>query len=88
MGGAAGQALAEQKIRAVHATMDARGKTRWSLYDLPDYAEEPYVLLAAVLLAPEVDVQANPAWQMQAEADLARIVSMPTAGRPVQACYF
>lgn len=88
MGGPAGQALAEQKVRAVHASLDARGRTRWTLWDVPDFAEEPYVFMAATLLAPEIGMKADPSWWAQAEADLIRINSIPTNHEPVRACYF
>lgn len=88
MGGPAGQTLAEQKVRAVHASQDARGRTRWTLFDIPDYIEEPYVFMAATLLAPEVGMKADPAWWVQAEIDLTRIISLPTNYAPVRAVYF
>lgn len=88
MGGPAGQALAEQKVRAVHYSLDARGRTRWTLFDVPDYAEEPYVLMTATLLAPEVGVKADSTWEMRAEVDLMRIVSVPSNNRPVVGHYF
>lgn len=88
MGGPAGQALAEQKIKAVHYSLDARGWTRWSLYDVPTYAEESYVMMAAVLLAPEVGAKADPNWGQMAEMNLMRIVSLPSEREPVRAAYF
>lgn len=87
MGGPAGQALAEQKVRAVHYSLDARGRTRWTLQDVPSWAEEPMVMLAALLLAPEAGVKADPGWAM-AEQDLIRIVSLSSAREPVRATYF
>lgn len=88
MGGPAGQALAEQKVKAVHASQAAARRTRWTLHDLPVAAEEPYVLMAAYLLAPEVDAKADPAWWAQGEADLCRLVALPSDGRPVSVDYF
>lgn len=88
MGGPAGQALAQQKILAVQVSLEARGRARWTLWDIPVWAEEPLVLKAAVLLAPEVGVKADPAWDMQAETELMRIVSLPSERGPVQAEYF
>ena len=88
MGGAAGQKLAEQKVRAVHASLEARGRTRWSLYLLPTFAEEPYVLMAAALLAPEVEMKADPAWLPGAEQTLIQINSIPTNYASVRAVYF
>ena len=88
MAGPAGQALAEQKVRAVHANLDARGKVRWSLFDVPDYAEEPYVFMAASLLAPECDHPPVPQWWQEGETMLARLTVLPSRGRPVRAVYF
>lgn len=88
MGGPAGQALAEQKVRAVHYSLDARGRVRWDLYSIPTFAEEDYVLMAAVLLGPECGVKADPNWSVMAEMDLMRIVSLPSDREPVRATYF
>jgi len=89
MGGAAGQLLAEQKVRAVHYSLEARGRTRWTLLDVPEWAEESYVMLAATLLGgPETGVKADPAWAETAERDLMRIVSLPSEREPVRAVYF
>jgi hypothetical protein len=88
MGGPAGQALAAQKVVAVHASLAARGRVRWTLYDLPSYAEEPYVFMAAALLAPECDVKADPDWPEMAERELMRIVSLESGGEPVRTAYF
>lgn len=88
MGGPAGQALAEQKVRAVHASLAGRGRVRWSLYDLPIFAEEPYVLMAATLLAPEIDMKADPNWMPGAERDIIQINSVPTNYGVVRAQYF
>ena len=88
MGGPAGQALAEAKIRAVQVSLEARGRARWTLWDVPAFAEEPLVLKAAALLAPECGMKADPAWDMQAEMELMRIVMLPSDGRPVRAAYF
>jgi hypothetical protein len=88
MGGPAGQALAEQKVRAVQYSLEARGRARWGIYDIPVWAEEDLVLMAATLLAPECGVKADPAWYAAGEMDLMRIVSLPSNREPVQATYF
>jgi hypothetical protein len=88
MGGPAGQALAEQKIRVVQYSLEARGRARWTLMDVPVWAEEPLVLMAAALLAPECGVKADPSWSDQAERELMRIVSLPSEREPVRAVYF
>lgn len=88
MGGPAGQKLAEQKVIAIHESLAARGRVRWSLWDLPVFAEEDYCFMAATWLADEVGVKANPAWWPAAEMDLIRIVSVPTNYGTVKATYF
>jgi hypothetical protein len=88
MGGPAGQALAEQKVRAVQYSLEARGRARWGIFDIPSWAEEDLVLMAATLLAPECGVKADPNWYAAAEMDLMRIVSLPSEREPVRATYF
>jgi hypothetical protein len=81
------QMLAEQKVRAVHYSLEARGRVRWTLSSIPDFAEEPYTLLAAMLMAPEVGAKADPSWAL-AEQDLIRIVSLGSEREPIRATYF
>ena len=88
MGGPAGLAVAQQKVLVVHATLDALGKTRWSIFDLPDYVEEPYVLMAASLAAPEFNVKSDPAWPQQAMLTIDAVISVPATDAPVRVCYF
>lgn len=88
MGGPAGQALAEAKVRAAQWSLEARGRARWTMWDAPRWAEEPLVLLAATLLGPECGVKIDPNWAQMAEMELMRIVSLPSNGQPVMATYF
>ena len=88
MRGPLGQALAEQKVRAVHYDLEARGKTRWTLVDIPRWAEEPYEFLAAALLAPEFEIKADPTWGIMAEMSLARATALPSTRQPVRGVYF
>lgn len=88
MGGPAGQALAEQKVRAVQWSLEARGRARWTAFDIPRFAEEPIVAMAATLLGPECGVKPDPNWMPAAEMELMRIVSLPSNREPVQATYF
>lgn len=88
MGGPRGQALAEQKVRAVQKHLEARGLARWTIYDVPPWAEEPIVFMAATWLAPECDVRPDPAWWAGAERDLMRAVALPSQREPVIGCYF
>lgn len=88
MGGPSGQALAEAKVKAVQWSLEARGRARWVLQDIPRFAEEPIVAMAATLLGPECGVKVDPTWAPMAEAELMRIVSLPSNLEPVRAVYF
>lgn len=88
MSGATGQAIAEEKVRAVHYSLDARGVARWTLNDIPDYAEEPLVMMAAELLAPEVGQPPLPGLYVAGEREIRRLIAMPSSGTPVVAVYF
>lgn len=81
--GPVGQAMAEEKIRAVHADLAARGLTRWTLAAIPDYAEEPVVMMAAELLAPECGQPALSGAFMAGEKMIRRFIATPTAGGSV-----
>ncbi len=48
-------ATAEQKLQAVHASLMKDDLVRWTLTDIPVYAEEPYVAMAAFLAGPEYE---------------------------------
>jgi hypothetical protein len=88
MNGPAGQALAEQKVRAVHYDFQADGIVQWTLLNIPRFAEEPYVWLAAGMLAPEVGMNADPREALAARTMILRHASVPSDGRPVEAVYF
>jgi len=80
--------LATEAVMAVHADLGARGKLRWTIWDLPQEAEQPYVLLAAFRLGPEFDRQVAPTDVVIAEKALARMIALPTSGERVRAQYF
>lgn len=80
--------LAAQKVMAVHANLAARGKIRWSVLDLPDYLEQPYIEMASFLLAPEFAIKADPNWWAQGEMTINRFIALPSSGESVVAAYF
>ena len=80
--------LATEAVMAVHADLGARGKLRWTAFDIPQEAEQPYVLLAAFRLGPEFDRQVAPTDVVMAERALARMIALPTSGERVRAEYF
>ena len=75
-------------VMAVHQHLTATGFARWSVFDLPESAELPYVLLAANRLAPSFGAQANPADDVMAARALAQIVALESSGVPVRVEYF
>lgn len=83
-----GPALAAQAVLDVHATLDARGKVRWSVYEIPDHVEPIYVVLAANALAPQFAMPADERAGMAAERDLMRVISLPSSGERTVAEYF
>lgn len=82
------QALAEQAVMDVHANLDARGKARWGVHDIPDFAEGPYILMAANLVAPQFGLPADPAADVRAMRDLAQVIALGAGPEPVRADYF
>jgi len=80
--------LATEAVMAVHADLGARGKLRWTAFDIPQAAEQPYILLAAFRLGPEFDRQVAPTDVVIAEKALARMIALPTSGERVKAEYF
>lgn len=80
--------VAEQAVMDVHASLDARGKARWSVFDIPDYAEGPYVMMAANLVAPQFGMQIDQAADVRAMRELAQVVALASTGGPVRAEYF
>jgi hypothetical protein len=79
---------AEGAVQATHDDLVARGRARWSVWDIPEMCEEPYVWLAANRLAPLFDKQPSPRDDIAADVALARYIALPTSGEPVQGNYF
>lgn len=79
--------LVEEKLRAVHASLKTHGLLRWTLQDIPDYAEEPYVMMCAFLVAPDFSQVAEPAYWSIGLSEIQAAVSLKAAG-VVRAEYF
>lgn len=84
MAGATGQAMAAEKVRAAHRSLEAKGLTRWTLADLPGFAEEPLVMVAAEMLAPEVGQPALPGMAAAGEREMRKLIALPSSGAPVR----
>jgi hypothetical protein len=70
-------------VMNVHNGLAALGKVRWSVFDIPTAAEMPYTILAAALLAPSFEMQANPQEIMAANAMLAKMIALGPSGERV-----
>lgn len=75
-------ALAQQKVQSVHDSLGARGLLRWTIDDIPVYAEEPYIIMAAALLAPEFGVPNGPDFE-NGEFEIRRVIATPPTNDPV-----
>ncbi|OUM01668.1 hypothetical protein [Variovorax sp. JS1663] len=72
-------AVVVQKLKAAHYAFRVQELAAWTLNDIPDFAEEPYVLMAAFLAAATFSVAPNAMWPMQATTELQRAANLPAA---------
>jgi len=79
--------LAVNKLRAVHAWLKAEHLLQWVMNDIPDFAEEPYVMMAAYLTTDEFGQQSKPIWWQTGLAAIESGVNVRNNG-PTQAEYF
>ncbi|HEY2616149.1 MAG TPA: hypothetical protein VGI78_02315 [Acetobacteraceae bacterium] len=79
---------AAQAVFDVHQNLSARGLVRWSVFDMPDAAELPYVMLAANRLAPSFGAQADPNDDVAATRALYQIIALPSSGEATPVAYF
>jgi hypothetical protein len=79
---------ATRAVMAVHSDLSARGKARWSAFDIPDFAAEAYEILAANLLAPSFGAQADPQSALMAMAQFVKYIVFSLSGERVYAEYF
>ena len=80
--------LATQAVMSVHQDLAARGKVRWTVFDIPVHVEDPYVMLAAYSLAPEFGMNPSQDDAKIAEVSLNRYISLPSSGERVPVEYF
>lgn len=74
-------------VRGVHAFLRTEKLLRWTFADIPDYAEEPYVMMAAYNGAPDFQVERDPEGWARGLRMIQSAVNLPSAGR-TQAEYF
>lgn len=74
------QASAIEKLKAAHYSLDADDLLRWTLADIPKAAEEPYVAMAAFLLAPDFEVEPDGRLWTWGKAEIAKQVNLKSRG--------
>jgi hypothetical protein len=80
--------IATGAVMTVHINLAARGLVRWTVWDIPPAAEDPYVSLAATSIAPEFGQQPIKGDDAEAYRALAQIIALPSSGERVRAEYF
>jgi len=88
LSGPVGLAIAVQKIRDVHTNLSGRRRTRWLLVDIPPGIEEPYVMMATVLMAPVALQAPNPNDWVAGERMIIQQNVLPTTGEMTRVEYF
>lgn len=79
---------AEEKLRAVHASIRKDDRVRWTLNSLPMAAEEPYVLMAAFLAGPEFTAPVEQLWWTFGEREINSLIRTKSSGQPTPTEYF
>lgn len=69
-----------EKLRSVHSMLKAKRLLRWTLNDIPDVAEEPYVMLASILAAADFGAPIRPEWQLLGMQQIQEAVNLPATG--------
>lgn len=72
--------LVYEKLDSVHAALRTRGLLRWTINSVPDYAQEPYVLMAAFLAAPEFQRAPDVSMWASGMREIETAVALPNAG--------
>lgn len=74
-------------VRDAHSYLKVEDLVQWTLNDIPDYAEKPYIMIAAWQSAPEFTVLRDDNWIAQGTIQLRRALNLRASGR-TQAEYF
>lgn len=82
------RAKALEGLRSAHQTVRNRRLARWTENDIPAAAEEPYVLLAATLIAPEFGREVGTIWWVHAMGEISAAASIGPSQGPIPAEYF
>lgn len=82
------QDLAETKFNAAHSSLGARGLLRWTLSDIPAWAEEPLVQMTSSLLRRPFGMPPDEAAWISGEAEIRRCIQVDWDAGPTQVEYF
>jgi hypothetical protein len=74
------QLIAEQKLRAAHASLKKDERVRWTLQDIPEAAEEAYVFMAAFLAAPSFGAGLSPDVWTWGQREISALIQTPRSG--------
>lgn len=86
-GDAADLETVTQKLQAVHASLKKDDLLRWTANDIPDFAEEPYVAMAAYLAGPEFTKAVTVDQWAYGHTEIEKAVQLKSSGT-VSAEYF
>lgn len=86
--GSRAQSLAEQKVRQVHNDLTVTGKARWTVFDIPDYVDEGYIMMAAYYLGPEFDKPVDRSVYEEGKKIVLRAIALDADGSPTYATYY
>lgn len=79
---------AQEKLVAAHAAIVARSLNRWTTHNLPVEVHEPYVSLAAVLVAPDYGRTPSGDWWIWGMSEIATAASTRISQGAIPAEYF
>ncbi|MDR5802137.1 hypothetical protein [Caballeronia sp. LZ001] len=80
--------VAKQAINEAHASLRKDRRVRWTLQELPEAAELPYVMLAATICAADFGAAADPGWGSWAEKEITGVIYTPRTDAPTRTEYF
>lgn len=67
-------------LEAAHSAFKVEGLVRWTLVDIPEEVQMPYVLMGAALCASDYGAPADPGWSTGAMRAVAAFVHIPIGG--------
>ncbi len=66
------------KLKVAHYFLKSERLLRWTLTDIPDYAEEAYVMLASFFAASDFQIAARPEWMTGGLGIIKKGINLPS----------